>query len=461
MTAEESDRNMIVNCLYGEKPAFPIAGFFIIGILFAWLAVTIPVNATEKTSESVVIVIDPGHGGDNLGTMYGEYVEMDMTLTVALAMKEELEKYEGITVYLTREDDRGLSLTERADYAASVQADFMFCLHFNASTEHNLYGTECWVSAFGEYYSKGYSFALTEMELLTQTGLYSRGIKTRIGEKGTDYYGIIRQSVAHQIPCVLIEHCHLDNANDQPYYDHSAKLKEFGRIDATAVAKYFHLYSPALQQDFRNVQNPEIAVPTDAVRPDITEPEVCELALVSQDTETGEVTLELTASDAQSGILYYSYSIDDGVSYSELLPWQDPQEQSQDSRRFTIQIADGVTPVVCVRAYNGYDLYSVSNTLPLQTVTYPEVLPEPAAEEPAAVPEITESQALEAESDAVIQSGKADAEKTQEALLQFLLPAVGAAFVLFLVTLSVSVLLRKRRKHRHKRRRNKSHKQGR
>ncbi len=50
------------------------------------------------------------------------------------------------------------------------------------------------MSAFGENYSKGYGVASVEMELLQELGLYSRGIKTRLNDRGTDYYGIIRHA---------------------------------------------------------------------------------------------------------------------------------------------------------------------------------------------------------------------------------------------------------------------------
>ena len=43
--------------------------------------------------QPIVIVIDPGHGGENLGAEYDGYTEKDMTLIVAKAMKKELEKY--------------------------------------------------------------------------------------------------------------------------------------------------------------------------------------------------------------------------------------------------------------------------------------------------------------------------------------------------------------------------------
>ena len=120
-----------------------------------------------QAEEPVVVVIDPGHGGENLGGEYEDYTEKDMTLIVANAMKEELEQYEGVTVYLTRTDDTELSLEERAEFAKSVNADFLYCLHFNLSEHHTLFGAECWVSAFGENYSKGYSFASIEMDMLS------------------------------------------------------------------------------------------------------------------------------------------------------------------------------------------------------------------------------------------------------------------------------------------------------
>ena len=319
-----------------------------------------------KQSE-VVVVIDPGHGGKNLGGEYGDYTEKDMTLVVANAMKEELEMYEGITVYMTRTDDRELSLDERCAFAESVDADFLFCLHFNMSGEHTLFGSECWVSAFGENYSKGYSFASIEIDMLQELGLYSRGIKTRLNDRGIDYYGIIRHSVERDLPCVLIEHCHLDHENDQPFYDHDQKLKDFGVLDATAVAKYFGLRSETLGVDYSDYQNVEVPVPPYVVAPDRTEPDICLIEVSEQIMETGEVTVVLFADDYDSGMLYYTYSYDNGEHFSELQKWPD---KSVDTFSFTIQVPPHIVPQIVVNAYNGYDLYTTSNMVSLPSMDY-------------------------------------------------------------------------------------------
>ena len=72
---------------------------------------------------SIQLVIDPGHGGENLGAQYYNYTEKDLTVQVGLAMAEELRKYDGIDVYLTREEDLDVSLADRCQYADDVDAD--------------------------------------------------------------------------------------------------------------------------------------------------------------------------------------------------------------------------------------------------------------------------------------------------------------------------------------------------
>ena len=156
----------------------------IIAGCFFWLCFVLAGTMPVYGAEPVVVVLDPGHGGKNLGAEYDGYTEKDMTMIVATAMKEELEKYEGVEVYLTRDVDKDMSLEERAEFAASKNADFLFCLHFNMSLGHELFGSEVWISAFGEEHQKGYSFASAEMELLEDAGLYPRGIKTRLNDDG-------------------------------------------------------------------------------------------------------------------------------------------------------------------------------------------------------------------------------------------------------------------------------------
>ena len=150
-----------------RKKAFLKAYLFLIVLLFCLL---IP-DTIVFADEPVVVVIDPGHGGENLGAEYDGYTEKKMTMVVARAMKEELEKYDGVVVYLTHETDVDMSLKERAEFAKEKHADFLYSLHFNASVKHNLFGSEVWIPAYGDYYVKGYQFAEIQMQEFENIGL--------------------------------------------------------------------------------------------------------------------------------------------------------------------------------------------------------------------------------------------------------------------------------------------------
>ncbi len=331
-----------------------------------------------EAARSIVIVIDPGHGGENLGGEYNEYTEKDMTPIVAAAMKEELEKYQEVEVYLTREADVDMTIKDRALFAAEKNADFLFCLHFNMSVNHNLFGSEVWVPATGTYYTKGYSFAEIQMQAFTDLGLYSRGIKTRINDRNENYYGILRYCTQEGIPSALIEHCHLDHPKDQPFYQQSTEeqLKEFGVMDATAVAKYFHLKSDILGVDYSDYPVSEIPVPEGIVRPDATEPEVCTIEVTNINTQTGEVTVHMNAEDSDSYILYYDYSIDGGNTYSGLTEWPRPNQwnQSLPDNTFTITVPFDQTIELRVNAYNGFDVWTESDILSIDPIPDPERL---------------------------------------------------------------------------------------
>lgn len=130
----------------------------------------------QETGERVVIVIDPGHGGDNEGTLEGPAQEKKMTMVTALAMYEELTKYDNVDVYLTHTDDVTMSLADRAQFAADRNADFLFSIHYNASMDHDLFGSEVWISSVQPYNAYGYQFGWEQMQQMQDMGLFLRGV---------------------------------------------------------------------------------------------------------------------------------------------------------------------------------------------------------------------------------------------------------------------------------------------
>lgn len=341
---------------------------FSIGWLFADTAVF--------AKEPIIIVIDPGHGGENLGAQYENFTEKEMTMIVARTMKEELEKYENVVVYLTHETDLDMSLKERAVFAKEKQADFLFCLHFNSSVHHNLYGAEVWIPAYSDYYVKGRQFAEIQMQLFSKHGLYSRGIKTKLNDKGEDYYGILRHCSAVGVPSALIEHCHMDHDNDKPFYQQSEEqLRDFGRLDAEAVAKYFGLKSSEKSVNYSTYPKVQVEIPKagEAVKPDKTEPEMCDLEVLSIEDKTAKVMAKIEAADADSYILYYAYSLDGGNTYSELCKWPRPfWNQSDHSLILELTVPYEQENDLRVKVYNGFDVWTESNVIPLPVLSDPK-----------------------------------------------------------------------------------------
>lgn len=321
----------------------------------------------ESRADNLVVVIDPGHGGENLGAQIDGIIEKEINLKVATAMYEHLSMYEGVEVHLTHYEDEGLSLKKRAQIAEELNADYLISLHFNASEYHQLYGTECWVP-YDDFYEETYEIASYFIDELTGIGLYNRGIKTRLNDDGDNYYGIIRESERLDIPCVLVEHCHLDNANDDGYYETDKKLEEFGILDAEAIAKYLGLKSKRLGVDYSDYSL-EVQIPRSENTRDKTGPSECAITVKEYNHETGEITLILTTREDESRLLYYDYSIDGGTTFTERFPL------TKENIEFSFVMEDGITPELIARAYSLNDACTESNTIVLETVKYP-TLPE-------------------------------------------------------------------------------------
>lgn len=81
-----------------------------------------------------VIIIDAGHGGKDPGAIgYASKKEKDITLDIAKFLHDELKKEPNYKVYLTRNNDRFLSLSERSLIARKYNADLFISLHADAA----------------------------------------------------------------------------------------------------------------------------------------------------------------------------------------------------------------------------------------------------------------------------------------------------------------------------------------
>ena len=95
------------------------------------------------------IVIDPGHGGDDIGAKGAKgALEKNVTLSVARRLKAALEARLGVRVLLTRDGDQAVPSDQRAALANNNKADLFVSLHANASVRPGVAGAEVFYLAF-------------------------------------------------------------------------------------------------------------------------------------------------------------------------------------------------------------------------------------------------------------------------------------------------------------------------
>ena len=234
------------------KRVFQIIMIMIMTFAFIGILQTV-VNAADEEG-NVVVVLDPGHGGSDPGAANSRFGlrESEINYKIAIYAKEELEKYEGVKVYLTRYADNP-SIYDRGEFAKNYNADLVVSIHINSSTSQSARGAEIWVTQDNsqvEYYEGSKIVGEKILYRLARLGLQDHGVSTRSGKPNEwypsgvvkDYYGIIRYPMNYGIRSLLVEHCYISSDADcQQFLNSDEKLKNLGVADAQGIVEAYNL----------------------------------------------------------------------------------------------------------------------------------------------------------------------------------------------------------------------------
>lgn len=186
------------------------------------------------------VVIDPGHGGDDPGAIGpGGIPEKEITLDIALKLKELLPKNSNLKVILTRERDVYVPLEVRTAIANSERADLFISIHANSTRNKNISGFEVYTLNFTKdphaieiaaSENKVSSKTIGELESLIKKILFNtkkdesvnlarfieNDLKKRtnvrsLGVKEAPFYVLI----GAEMPSILVEVGFLSNPNDR------------------------------------------------------------------------------------------------------------------------------------------------------------------------------------------------------------------------------------------------------
>ena len=214
-----------------------------------------------QSERSIVIVLDPGHGGADTGAVNynaGLY-ESDVNLAIALACRDELSRYDGVEIYMTHTGlapGDTLSLGARVDYAYNVGADILISLHCNDADNPEANGAEVYVSHSthsDRYNQDSTQLGICILRQFKNLGLTIRGVKTRMSESGDriytysdgtqeigDYYAVIGSTIQkYGIPGILVEHAFM--TGDADILGNAESRRQLGIADATAIAQFYGL----------------------------------------------------------------------------------------------------------------------------------------------------------------------------------------------------------------------------
>ncbi|MFH0926182.1 MAG: N-acetylmuramoyl-L-alanine amidase [bacterium] len=97
---------------------------------------------TSKPEGQSLIMIDPGHGGEDFGGKgQGGSLEKKVVFEIAQKLVSIINKNPKMRAILSREADYYISLRDRIEIAKNNQADFLISIHANAYEDNKAHGT--------------------------------------------------------------------------------------------------------------------------------------------------------------------------------------------------------------------------------------------------------------------------------------------------------------------------------
>lgn len=188
-----------------------------------------PVIKKKGSSNQWVIVIDPGHGGEDFGThSLGKlkYHEKYLNLTTAEMLKSFLEGY-GYKVVLTRKDDTFIPLEERAEFANNLNTKLFVSVHYNSAPNPDAEGVEVFYYRYDTDKSR-----VSESKLLAQCVLDKILKNTKANSRGVKHgnFAVIRLT---KMPAILVEAGFLTNTKEME----KIKTKEYQKKVAQSIAQ--------------------------------------------------------------------------------------------------------------------------------------------------------------------------------------------------------------------------------
>ena len=192
MTKSKFNQSSKLRILY----LIPLAAALFVGVT------CINGQKVNKSSKTLTIIVDAGHGGKDSGAKNDNILEKDLSLSITKMLKERASSNKKLNLIFTREKDEFLELNKRI----ASDADLLISIHVNFAKNSNLSGVECYVAKDSEYKENS---EIAGRLMVTELSQLS-GIKTKTSLKEANFK-ILKKS---KCPALLLSIGYLSNPND-------------------------------------------------------------------------------------------------------------------------------------------------------------------------------------------------------------------------------------------------------
>jgi N-acetylmuramoyl-L-alanine amidase len=184
-------------------------------------------SAKSRLARAYRIVVDPGHGGKDPGTISRAGLQ-EKTVTLPGAKElARLLKQDGFDVVMTRQTDVFIELDDRAAIANRFAADLFISVHADACPDPFMRG-------FAVYTCRDPSAGSRSVAEAVAEALHGTSMEG-LGMRQANY----RVLVVTQCPAILVELGYLSNGSDAEMLADSAVQAQLARSIADGIGEYF------------------------------------------------------------------------------------------------------------------------------------------------------------------------------------------------------------------------------
>lgn len=188
------------------------------------------ISKAEKKEPSISnlykVVIDPGHGGSDVGATREGIYEKNITLSIAKMVEKNLAA-KGVQTTMTMEKDKTVSLQERCDISNETRPDVFVSIHVNSSVNNAIYGVEThWWKQDSIEYAK-----------IVHSNLEKNFNKWKTKDRGlfkSQFY-VINHTEA---PAILVEIGFISNADEREAIITQKRQSEIAKAISNGVMEY-------------------------------------------------------------------------------------------------------------------------------------------------------------------------------------------------------------------------------